>query len=77
MSWMGRKRAEFEPLWPAEQKLVDEMAAGQTVAIGPDVPPQDAGRELRLRASFLRYLETAPAAPDSAMIRSDVEELGT
>ena len=54
--WMGRKLADFDDLRPAEEKLVKEMASGRTVQIGPGVPDWISARDLRLRASFLRYL---------------------
>jgi hypothetical protein len=56
MTWMGRRLGQFGKLWPAEQKLVDEMGTGMTVKISPGLPPKDGPKEHRIRASFLRYL---------------------
>lgn len=63
--------------------LADFLAA---VAIGGEPPETHRGlgtiyrarkRPAEAKASFQRYLETAPAAPDQAMIRSYMGELGT
>jgi hypothetical protein len=51
---MGRRLPDFEPLRPAERKLIAEMGNGMIVEIGPDVPDDAADRGLR--ASFVRYL---------------------
>ena len=56
MTWMGHRLEEFEPLRPAERKLVAEMASGMTVVLGHEVPSENADPDLRLRASFVRYL---------------------
>lgn len=53
---MVRDLASFEPLWPAELRLVQELPSGLTVGIGGDLPGYNAPREVRVRASFLRYL---------------------
>lgn len=63
--------------------LADFLAAA---AIGGEPPETHRGlgtiyrvrrQPAEARASFQRYLETAPAAPDQAMIRSYMGELGT
>lgn len=53
---MKKVLADFEPLWPAEQKLADEVVTGVFVEISEAVPPEDTPKEVRIRASFLRYL---------------------
>lgn len=53
---MGRKLSDFEPLWPAEHLVTLTMGEGQIIRISDGVPPEDAPREFRLRASFVRYL---------------------
>jgi hypothetical protein len=56
MTWMGRTLGEYEPLWPAERKIVDEMWTGMVVEISPGLPTENAPQEHRIRSSFLRYL---------------------
>ncbi|MDP3860779.1 MAG: hypothetical protein Q8Q63_04260, partial [Phaeovulum sp.] len=50
--------AGFGELWPAEQRLVAWLQAGNREAfvVSPALPGPDAPREARLRASFLRAL---------------------
>ncbi|MEO0911501.1 MAG: hypothetical protein AAFY59_00710 [Pseudomonadota bacterium] len=52
----GTRLEDFEPLWEAESTLARECWTGEPVRIGWDVPPVDAPRPRRIRASFLRYL---------------------
>ncbi|MER2507954.1 MAG: hypothetical protein ABTQ27_04250 [Amaricoccus sp.] len=53
---MSRDLASFEPLWPAERRLAEEIPSGALVSLGEDLPPADAPDGVRVRASFLRYL---------------------
>ena len=58
MSGTGRTLDEFEPLWPAERKLVDWLRAGkrEVCVIGSACPSSDASQEVRIRANLLRCL---------------------
>jgi hypothetical protein len=51
------KLADFEPLGPAEQRLVDWLRAGNrgVCVISQGVPPSDT-REVTLRATLIRHL---------------------
>ena len=40
-AWMGRKLADFGELWPAEQRVADEMVDGRIVDISPDLAPEE------------------------------------
>ncbi len=55
---MTRRLEGFTPLWPAEQRLVDWINEGNMEAcrISDSLPPEDAPTDVRLRASFVRYL---------------------
>jgi hypothetical protein len=56
MAWMGRRLAQFEPLWPAEQRVIDEMGSGAFVVVSRALPAKEAPQDVHLRASFVRYL---------------------
>ncbi|MEV8465224.1 hypothetical protein AB0T83_00330 [Fluviibacterium sp. DFM31] len=53
---MKRTLAEFGELWPAEQKLREEVHTGHLVIISDTLPPEDAPHAVRIRASFIAYL---------------------
>ena len=55
---MAGRLADFGALWPAERRLAAWIRAGnrEECVISPGLPPEDAPREHRLRASFLRAL---------------------
>jgi hypothetical protein len=61
----GRLLSDFEPLKPAERKLLEATARGAVAEIG-DKRPEEATKENTVRAEFLRFLllggdERAPA----------------
>jgi hypothetical protein len=47
---------DFEPLNPAEQRLIAEIGSVETVVFGQDVPPEDAGPERGIRAGLIAWL---------------------
>ncbi len=52
-----RKLEDFGELTKAEQKVLDELDTGKQIELGDGkVPPEDAGPERQLRASFVRWL---------------------
>ncbi len=55
---MTRRLQDFDPLWPAEQRLVEWIRAGNMdlCPISDGLPPEDAPDDVKLRASFVRYL---------------------
>ncbi|WP_193141834.1 hypothetical protein [Meridianimarinicoccus sp. MJW13] len=53
---MKRTLAEFGELWPAEQKLRDEVHTGHFLIISTELPPEDASHAVRIRVSFIAYL---------------------
>lgn len=68
----GRSLSDFEPLLPAERKLLEATARGEVAVIG-DKRPEEATKENTVRASFLRFLllggdEQAPAHQQGARL---------
>ena len=51
----GRTLAEFEPLLPAEMKLLDACASGELALVG-DKRPEKRTDENHIRPEFLRFL---------------------
>jgi hypothetical protein len=47
---------DFEPLNPAEQRLIAGIGSVETVVFGQGVPPEDAGPERRIRAGLIAWL---------------------
>ena len=52
----GRSLADFEPLRPAEQTLLDKCAKGEEAKMGDAVPADDSDPNKIVRAGFLRFL---------------------
>lgn len=55
---MAARLEDFAPLRPAEARLAAWLQKGnrELCEISPGLPPEDAAEEVRLRASFVRYL---------------------
>ncbi|MDN5871379.1 MAG: hypothetical protein L0H73_11745 [Nitrococcus sp.] len=55
-----RKLSDFEPLTPAEQKVLAELDTGEFIVLGDGaLPEENAGDDRRLRARFIRWLVLA------------------
>ena len=52
----GRTLADFDPLLPAEQILLEKCAKGEKASIGNVVPSDDSSNNKIVRASLLRFL---------------------
>jgi hypothetical protein len=57
---MGKTLIDFGRLWPAEERLVAWLTAGNReafwVSASGSLPSENAPKQVRLRAEFLRYL---------------------
>ena len=56
MNSSRRRLGKFEPLWPAEAKVVSRISIHHHVVITEELPPETAASEARIRASFVKYL---------------------
>jgi hypothetical protein len=72
----GRSRADFLPLWPAEEILLEACRKGEFAILGDTLPsPQDQNKQaLKVRADFLRFLllggdEQAPVHERGVQLR--------